>query len=95
MFLHYILNNSVAIRYAGDEFIVIINGNKDKVNTIIDNIKTNIKLFNKITNEPFKLSLSFGVSKYNEETIEEFITKMDKEMYEDKNNYYKNNKKSR
>lgn len=90
-----ILNNSVAIRYAGDEFIVIINGNKDKVNTIIDNIKTNIKLFNKITNEPFKLSLSFGVSKYNEETIEEFITKMDKEMYEDKNNYYKNNKKSR
>lgn len=90
-----ILNNSVAIRYAGDEFIVIINGNKDKVNTIIDNIKTNIKLFNKITNEPFKLSLSFGVSKYNEETIEEFITKIDKEMYEDKNNYYKNNKKSR
>ena len=27
-----------------------------------------------------------GVSKYNEETLEEFITKMDKEMYEDKNN---------
>lgn len=80
-----------AIRYAGDEFILLLNTQMDAViEMAVRDIKTNIENFNVKNPARYTLSASFGYSKLNleEQTPDEFLNDIDKRMYEDKRAYY-------
>ena len=79
-----ISEKAIAMRMAGDEFVVIINGSKEDVTVVQSAIWDNVIDFNKTTSEPYKLSLAMGIAKFDGNNIEEFLTEMDKQMYEDK-----------
>ncbi len=85
-----ISEQSIAIRYAGDEFIVLLVGEDEiGLNKVIEEIKKNINLLNESKKELFTLSASIGCAKFDEEmSMEDFLVCMDKEMYSNKNNYH-------
>jgi len=77
----------IAIRYAGDEFVVIIqNATSTKLNAIMENIKTNSDLFNANPSKRYTLKFSMGSSMYiaDETDQDEFLRQMDENMYKDK-----------
>lgn len=80
-----IRKNDYAIRVGGDEFLIIIGLKKKADKDIFANrIKYKIKEYNK--NHKIKMSLSFGFDFYDneKETMDEFIDRIDKKMYENK-----------
>jgi len=80
------------IRFAGDEFIVIINTQNDN---IIDRIVKNIDLvfdnFNKSNETEYKLSISLGYSKVDlkNSSIDDIMKDIDEKMYLDKQEKHK------
>lgn len=81
----------VAIRYAGDEFIVLLNTqNEVDVKSCIWTIETNLEEFNKKSKSPYKLSVSIGQGKLDlqNDSIDGFINSIDHAMYESKKAYY-------
>lgn len=80
----------VVTRYAGDEFVVILNTADEKlVQNLIEQSK---KLFeSKSKDSPYPLSASMGyeIADLSGESVSDFITRIDKRMYQDKLNYYK------
>lgn len=81
---------AIAIRYAGDEFIVLLSGVDEKtVMTTLDEINYNLDAFNATGAEVFKLSASMGYARFNEgEDAGAFLMHMDKKMYEEKRKYH-------
>lgn len=71
-------------RYAGDEFVVIIESADEKlvVDTISD-IRENVNKFNSSEKKQYHLAFSMGHSMYSpgQMTLEEFMKEMDDEMY--------------
>lgn len=94
-----IISNSVPdggipIRYAGDEFIVLLSGVSQQIadDTLID-IQKNIESFNRLGKVPFVLSASIGMTKLREDdNADTFLTRMDEKMYEEKRKYYREKK---
>ena len=83
-------DGGIAIRYAGDEFIVLLPG-ADEANTqtTIDEINKNITNFNESGSEPFTLSAAMGYAQFEEhDSAETFLTHMDARMYEAKRKYH-------
>ena len=84
------------IRYAGDEFLIFV---IESDNELLLKIKSEImKKLEKLNSQPdrdYKLSLSFGLGSYDPatENFDEFIKKLDKNMYHDKEQYYINHEK--
>lgn len=79
------------IRYAGDEFIVLINSqNEAIIETIIEEINNHLDKFNKTNDLSYKLSASMGYSAYNpkEQSIDDFMNIIDQKMYEAKKKYH-------
>lgn len=79
------------IRYAGDEFIAILNtGNEAEVLACCDRIKDGFFAFNAKGVKPYKLSVSLGHGKLDlsKESMDTFMNRIDKEMYENKRLYY-------
>jgi len=79
------------IRYAGDEFIVILNTTDKKVTEgCVERINAAISAFNAAGSKPYKLSLSMGCSAFNAEnqTINEFLNLIDRTMYDCKKRFY-------
>lgn len=79
------------IRFAGDEFIVILNTQDEMmINKITTNIKDKLDLINKEALVPYKLKVAMGYSKINfaDNTLDEYLDRIDKLMYEDKKLYY-------
>lgn len=80
------------IRYAGDEFVIVLNSsNADDVENIISSIKNSLKEFKSADPYYYVLSASFGWARYNalESSLNDTITEADKKMYIEKEIYYK------
>ena len=60
---------------------------------LIERAKKNFEEENKKNGKPYKLSASmgYGLSNLGMETIDDFMNRIDKQMYQDKLAYYKNN----
>ena len=85
-----IVENCAAIRYAGDEFIVLIRGGSPrKTEGVMSRIRYNLDYFNRKTRQPFRLSAAMGWSKLEPgDPVEQFMTSMDAKMYADKQKYH-------
>lgn len=84
----------IVIRYAGDEFIIMINSQDDiDISTCMSNIRDGFQEFNKNSGASYKLSVSMGFCKLDLDTIsvDEFLNEIDSRMYEDKKAYYAKN----
>lgn len=81
--------NAVAIRMAGDEFIVLLDhGSNRLLAETIAAINQNLQRFNQTTTAPFQLSLAIGSAKYDGRRIEGFLNELDRNMYADKKRYH-------
>ena len=80
----------MAIRYAGDEFIVLLSGvDTESVLVTMDEINHNLSQFNESKIEPFTLSVSMGYAEFGEgDDTEAFLMHMDEKMYEEKRKYH-------
>lgn len=80
----------IAIRYAGDEFIVLLtDADKPCVLATINEINKNISRFNDSKAEPFELSVSMGYAEFGkDDNAEVFLRNMDDKMYEEKRRYH-------
>ena len=84
-------NDSLAFRYAGDEFIIIVKTSKlDDVLQIEKNIQENIYDFNENSDHPYVLSVAFGHDRFDKEKDNEdsFLNKIDHAMYQAKKAYH-------
>lgn len=81
----------IVIRYAGDEFIILINTQDDAATqTCIDKIQKAFTQFNNENDKAYKLSAAIGCYKLNlkEESVDTFINTIDSRMYENKKAFY-------
>lgn len=88
-------SHGLVIRYAGDEFIVLINTHDDdETQTHIDRIQRLFEQYNQDSEKPYKLSASIGSHKLNlkEESVDTFINTIDSRMYENKKAFYATNR---
>lgn len=81
--------NDLAARIGGDEFLIasIIN-NKDELDLIIKKIESEVNIYNKNSNKPYKLSISCGTSLVEPNVFidkEKIINQADRRMYDKKN----------
>ena len=90
-------DGGLAIRYAGDEFIVLLpNASDELVRITMVEINNNLRTFNESKQELFTLSVSMGDARYElDGDVETFLSKMDERMYEEKRKYHlqKSNKR--
>ncbi len=80
-------DKAIAIRFAGDEFIVLVRNTKEKeMQHILKNLHDEVDFFNEHESRQYNISLSMGYSLYdpNKDTIDDFLKRMDDNMYEEK-----------
>lgn len=83
---HSIDKDSVAIRMDGDEFVIFAKLKSDEEALALKKqIKYNVRQFNIKSKEPFHLSFSIGIAKFNGKNTDAFLSAMDDSMYEAKN----------
>lgn len=83
---HSIDKDSVAIRMGGDEFVIFAKLKSDEEALALKKqIKYNVRQFNIKSKEPFHLSFSIGIAKFNGKNTDAFLLAMDDSMYEAKN----------
>lgn len=81
----------VVTRYAGDEFVVMLNTTDERlVQELIAGAKRNFEEENRTNGKPYQLSASMGyaTSDLRNETIDAFMNRIDRRMYQDKLAYY-------
>jgi len=79
------------VRYAGDEFVVLINTQDEAViNACMDEMRKQLDAYNESAGKPYSISVSMGCHKFDpySQTVNEFINEIDRNMYEDKKKYY-------
>ena len=88
--LRSIPDGGMAIRYAGDEFIVLLSGvDTGSVLATMDEINHNLSQFNESKIESFTLSVSMGYAEFGAgDDTEAFLMHMDEKMYEEKRKYH-------
>jgi len=78
-----------AFRYAGDEFIIIVNTDDEKtILKLEDDLREATKKFNEEHILPCSISFSIGHAKYDADDSDSFLKKIDFAMYEDKRRYH-------
>ena len=85
-------DNGIAIRYAGDEFIIFLRtGEEDAAVKVMGEIEKNVEQYNRSSEGPYSLSLAMGCSSLDlaSGSIEAFLAAMDGKMYEAKRNHYR------
>lgn len=78
-------------RYAGDEFVVLLNTNDEAVvDRTLAKVRENVRKFNESGGRPYRLSMAMGCCPVVPGTVavSEFISDIDRAMYEDKRRYY-------
>lgn len=85
------MSDAIPFRYAGDEFIIIMRTNDETdITHMQDRIRGEMRRFNEITKEPYRLSFSMGYARYDrEDSVDNFLKRMDDNMYEDKQRNHK------
>ena len=81
-------DKGVICRCGGDEFIILMNINsQNEIVDMVNNIRTHTKLFNESQKKPYNINFSIGYCIYHSEneSIDDFLKKIDAAMYEDKN----------
>lgn len=79
----------IAMRMGGDEFVVLLSKSSDaQAAQTRQDILENVEHFNKVTDAPFRLSLSTGVARFNGANVEEFLSELDRSMYMEKKRYH-------
>ena len=81
----------VVTRYAGDEFVVMLNTTDEQViQNLIVQAKKNFADESQRNDKPYQLSASMGyaVSNLSQETMDDFMNRIDKQMYQDKLTHY-------
>ena len=84
----------VAIRFAGDEFVIMLSTTDDQlIQKIIKSAKKDFVTENEKNDKPYQLSASMGYAIINlsNETIDDFMNRIDEQMYQDKMKYYEHN----
>lgn len=84
-------NAGSVIRYAGDEFIILLNTQDNAaIDSCVAKIRDSFDKFNKSESKPYVLSVSMGTHKFNTKTedMDAFINAVDERMYEDKKAFY-------
>ena len=84
----------VVTRYAGDEFVIMLNTTDDQlIQKIIKSAKKNFVTENEKIDKPYQLSVSMGyaITNLSNETIDDFMNRIDEQMYQDKKKYYEHN----
>lgn len=84
----------VVTRYAGDEFVIMLNSTDDQlIQKIIKSAKKNFVTENEKNDKPYQLSASMGyaITNLSNETIDDFMNRIDEQMYQDKMKYYEHN----
>lgn len=84
----------VVTRYAGDEFVIMLNTTDDQlIQKIIKSAKKNFVTENEKSDKPYQLSASMGyaITNLGNETIDDFMNRIDEQMYQDKMKYYEHN----
>ena len=85
-----LLEDAIALRMAGDEFIVLLPGSQpQQLDDQIRRIHDSIEAFNRTGEVPFRLSVSMGTALLEGEDIEAFLSQMDRAMYEAKREYHR------
>ena len=80
-------DKAIAIRFAGDEFILLVRGTNEKeMESIVKDIHDEVDSFNENEVREYKLSLSVGYAMYDPQnnTMDEFLKQMDDNMYKEK-----------
>jgi diguanylate cyclase (GGDEF)-like protein len=91
-------SHGTAVRYAGDEFVVVLNTDQeDVVESYRDRIKQNLIDFNKKRIKQYKMSVSIGMGIFdlNKSSFDHILEIIDNRMYEDKKTYYGSEKHDR
>ena len=86
----------VAIRYAGDEFLIFVEkAENDILLQIKDKIIEELSKLNSQQGRKYQLSLSFGLGLYDptSESFDEFVKRLDTNMYYDKEQYYRSHER--
>ena len=84
----------VVTRYAGDEFVIMLNTTDDQlIQKIIKSAKKNFVTENEKNDKLYQLSASMGyaITNLSNETIDDFMNRNDEQMYQDKMKYYEYN----
>lgn len=84
----------VVTRYAGDEFVIMLNTTDDQlIQKIIKSARKNFVTENEKSDKPYQLSASMGyaITNLSNETIDDFMNRIDEQMYQDKMKYYEHN----
>ena len=84
----------VVTRYAGDEFVIMLNTTDDQlIQKIIKSAKMNFVTENEKNDKLYQLSASMGyaITNLSNETIDDFMNRIDEQMYQDKMKYYEHN----
>ena len=86
-----IRNEGRVIRFAGDEFVIIMRKFKgDSIEPYKEKIMKAVDDYNKTSGKPYKLSCAVGgtILEYHGQEISDLMSTIDHLMYKDKNNYY-------
>ena len=84
-------DSGLAIRYAGDEFILLLRAEEPStISALISSIEKEVDAWNQSQVEPYTLSFAMGYSQFDisRMTADEFLTAMDRRMYDNKHAHY-------
>ena len=91
-----VTNEGNVIRFAGDEFIVLINEcDKEELEEYIGCINESIDNYNKTSGKPYQLSAAIGGDSFEITDERDFLSVIDNLMYENKSEYYKTHDRRR
>ena len=83
--------NGITIRFAGDEFILLLPTNLEKiVRETEGKIRDAVDEFNRVSGRPYHISISMGHAIYSHKTPDEFMEAIDRAMYLEKQQRHAN-----
>ena len=86
------------IRFAGDEFVVLMQKAKESdIELYKSKTMEAVEKYNETSGKPYKLSAAVGgkVFDFSKEDTQDLVVVIDKLMYKDKDDYYKDHVKER